>query len=386
MPAKTGGTEIKMNIKEIREIRRRLNPEKGNITHLCGCFVNENKEIITQFNQSLALAASEESEALLKIMKKSLSGGLGTNLINIEFSTAQVQNSDEHKLLSALRNSELKDENAVNEFYGRVIETSPVEGNYVILLINDNYDVFTYTKDGSHSEDSTDVYSYIICCICPVKSTKPALSFHANDNSFHTLSYDSILCSPELGFLFPTFDDRMTNIYGALYYTHDISDNHTDFTNKIFNAPLPEPAMKQRDIFEECVAETIAEDFDFEMIKTVHDRISEMLEEHKQSKEPEPLTMTKSEIEKVLEYSGADETHTQAFSEKFDKEFGKNTVLPPQNIVDVKKFELTTPDVLIKVNPERKDLVTTQIINGTKYIMIRAEENVEVNGININIK
>lgn len=157
-----------MNIKEIREIRRRLNPETGNITHLCGCFVNENKEIITQFNQSLALAASEESEALLKIMKKSLSGGLGTNLINIEFSTAQVQNSDEHKLLSALRNSELKDENAVNEFYGRVIETSPVEGNYVILLINDNYDVFTYTKDGSRSEDSTDVYSYIICCICPV--------------------------------------------------------------------------------------------------------------------------------------------------------------------------------------------------------------------------
>ena len=52
----------------------------------------------------------------------------------------------------------------------------------------------------------------------------------------------------------------------------------------------------------------------------------------------------------------------------------------------MKKFELTTPDVLIKVNPERKDLVTTQIINGTKYIMIRAEENVEVNGININIK
>ena len=137
---------------------------------------------------------------------------------------------------------------------------------------------------------------------------------------------------------------------------------------------------------QEILAETIAEDFDFEMIKTVHDRISEMVEEHKQSKEPEPLTMTKSEIEKVLEYSGADETHTQAFSEKFDEEFGKNTVLPPQNIVDVKKFELTTPDVLIKVNPERKDLVTTQIINGTKYIMIRAEENVEVNGININIK
>lgn len=374
-----------MNIQEIREIRRRLNPEKSSITHICGCYVNENREIITQFRQSLGLSSSEENEALLKLMKKCLSGGLDTNLINLEFSTAQVQNSDEHRLLSALRNSELRDDTVLQEFYEKVIATAPLEGNYVILLTNDHYDTFKYTKDGTRSEESTDVYSYIVCCICPVKPTKPALSFQASDNTFHKLSHDSVLSSPEIGFLFPTFDDRMTNIYGALYYTHDISDNHIDFTNAIFNVSLPKPASMQREVFEECIAETIAEDFDFEMIKAVHDRVSEIIEEHKQSKEPEPLTMTKSDIGQLLEYSGADETHTKAFAEKFDEEFGKDTNIPPQNIVDIKKFELTTPDVSIKVNPDRKNLITTQIINGTKYIMIRADENIEVNGINIHI-
>lgn len=375
-----------MNIKEIREIRRRINPEKGCISHICGCYVNENKEIITQFNQSLALINSEECEALLKIMKKTLSGSIGTNLINIEFSTSQVQNSPEHKLLYTLRNSGLKDESILSEFYYKVINSITFEGNYVILLLNDNYDVFTYTKDGMEKNDSEEVYSYILCGICPVKSTKPSLSFHAADNSFRTIAHESVIAAPEIGFLFPAFDDRQTNIYGALYYTHDISDNHTDFTDTVFNAPLPSPAAKQRELFEECVAETIAEEFDFEMVKSVHDRISEIIDEHKQSKEPETLTITKSEIAKVLEYSGADEVQTRTFADKFDEEFGSDTVLPPQNIIDTKKFELTTPDVLIKVNPERKDLITTQIINGIKYIMVRAEENVEVNGVNIHIK
>ncbi len=375
-----------MNINEIREIRRRLTPDKCNITHICGCYVNENKEIITQFRQSVGISSEEENDALFKIMKKCLSGGLGTNLINIDFSAVQVQSGNEHKLLSELRKTELREDSVLDEFYGKVVETVPVEGNYMILLASESYDVFTYTKDGGRSEDSVDVHSYFICCVCPVKSTKPSLSFQANDNTFRAFSHSSVLCAPELGFMFPAFDDRTTNIYGALYYTRDISDSHTEFVNTIFNANIPEPALKQRETFEECMCETIADDFDFEMIKTVHDRVSEIVEEHKQNKEPEELTMTKHDLEQLLEYSGADEVQTKAFSDKFDDEFGKDTCLPPQNIVDVKKFELATPDVLIKVNPERKDLVTTQIINGTKYIMIRAEENVEVNGININIK
>ena len=57
----------------------------------------------------------------------------------------------------------------------------------------------------------------------------------------------------------------------------------------------------------------------------------------------------------------------------------------PQNLVDVKQFEVRTPDIIIKVSPERSDLIKTQIIDGKKYIMIRAEDNVEVNGVPIKI-
>ena len=59
--------------------------------------------------------------------------------------------------------------------------------------------------------------------------------------------------------------------------------------------------------------------------------------------------------------------------------------IPPANLVDTKRFEVSTPDVVVKVNPERSDLVETRIIDGTKYILIRADDNVQVNGVQIHI-
>ena len=374
-----------MNDKELREIRRRFRPDQSNIMGIRGCLVNENREIVTTFYQPMVKCTADESEKLLAIMKKSLSGGLGSNLIDISFSTKQVLESEEHSLLMNMRKSALKDEDAVNSFYNKVIESVSMDGNYVILLAYDNYDVFTYTTDGQ-KEDSADVFSYIICSICPVKQMKTALSFRDYDNSFHSIDADLMLCPPQLGFMFPSFDDRCANIYGALYYTKDISNINEMFIEKIFNTPLPMSASEQKESFDSCLVETLEGECDFETVRSVHEQISEIVREHKESKDDEPLTMTKKKLEEVLEYCGVDEERVGTFDKKYDDEFGSDTEINPKNIVDVKKFELATPDVTIKVNPERKELVSTQIINGVKYILIRAADGVEVNGVNINIK
>ena len=88
----------------------------------------------------------------------------------------------------------------------------------------------------------------------------------------------------------------------------------------------------------------------------------------------------------MLKSCGVTEEHVQAFEERFDEEFGPAMDLSAQNIVNVKQFELRTPDVMIKVNPERSDLVQTRLIDGSRYILIRADEGVEVNGVNISIQ
>lgn len=374
-----------MNDKELREVRKRFRPDQNNISHIRGCFVNEKKEIVTEFNESLALCPQEETESLLAIMKKTLSGSLGTNLIDLKFRTEQVRESDEHALLMALKRSELSDDDAVHELFFRIKENVTLGGNYVILLAFDKYDYFEYGKDGEKNEDSFGVYNFFVCSICPIKHMKSAVSFHAYDNTFHTLSSDSLIGAPELGFIFPAFEDRQENIYGSLYYTHDITKNHTDFVKKIFDLELPMPAAVQKETFDECLSETMSGGCDFELICSVQEQISEMIEEHKEEKSAEPLRVSKNEIKNTFKYCGIEEEKLEEFDKLYDEQFGEKTEVAPQNIVDVKKLEVKMPDVTIKVNPKRRDLVSTQIINGAKYILIKADENVSVNGIDIKI-
>lgn len=374
-----------MNDKELREIRRRFRPDKSNILSIRGCIVNNEKNIVSRFNQSIAATSLEESEKLLGIMKKSLSGGLGTNLIDLEFSGEQTMTDSRHKLLMELRNCSLKDENLLEQFYSNVISSIHFEGSYAILLSFDSYDVYSYSESGE-KEDSSEVFNYIICSICPVKPLNSGLYFRQFDNTFRSIEEHAMLSSPELGFMFPAFDNRSSNIYGTLFYTRNIANMHTQFIENIFGLEPPMSAPEKKDGFDNCLKETLDEECDFSVMRSVHNQIAEMVEEHKTSKQDEPLKLSKHTFKTVLEYCGVDDDKIEQFGEKFDSRFGKNAQLAPKSIVDVKKFEMVTPDVSIKVNPDRTDLVSTQTINGVKYILIRASEGVEVNGVNVEIK
>lgn len=375
-----------MNEKEIAEIRRRFRHDKSNITKIRGCYVNDKKEIISQFSQSLGLMSPEEKESLLKIIKKTLSGTLGKNLIDIEFSTQQVTDSNEHKLLMELRNSELENEEAIKELYEKIIASASIDGNYLILIAGDKYDVPVFTKDGEEQEDSSsEIFSYYLCSICPVKLTKSALGYYAYENEFRHIGADYVVSAPELGFMFPTFEDRSANIYNALYYTRNISESHKEFTDVVFNTEIPLPAAVQKETFESILAETVDDECSYDFVQSVHTKLSEIVEENKNNKE-EPFVLSKKTIKRVLENCGASEEHINAFDEKFDSGFGEKAELNPINIVDTKHFEVCTPDVKIQVKPERSYMLETRIIDGVKYIMIRAEEGVEVNGVNIHFQ
>ncbi len=374
-----------MTDKELREIRRRFRPDKSSILSIKGCIVNSKKNIVATFNQPLAGCSVDENEKLLGIMKKSLSGGLGTNLLDLEFSAKQAMESDEHRLLMALRGSSLKDEAALSEFYKRVIESVKIEGGFAILLASDTYDVFSYSADGSR-EDSSTVFSYIVCSVCPVKPLNAGLYFRQFDNSFRSIEEHAMLSPPQFGFMFPSFDGRATNIYNALYYTKDITDIHPEFIASVFNVEPPLSAFQQKEGFKSCLTDTLSEECDFEVVRSVHNQISDMITEHKNSKEEEPLRLGKAHLKTVLEYCGVDSQKVEEFGENFDRQFGKNAEIAPKSIVNTNKFKLETPDVSINVNPERTDLVSTQVINGVRYILIRANEGVEVNGVNIDIK
>ena len=375
-----------MNDKEIGEIRRHLRRDRSNITKIYGCFVNDNKEIITEFSQSTGIMPENEGDKYFALFKRVLSGAIGKNLIDITFKTSQVANSPEHKLLMDLRASKLADDELLHGFFQKIIDSVVMEGNYLILMGCDSYDVpFKGKDDLSDSDKSEEVYTYIVCAICPVKQTKPNLHYVPEEKLFHDGAMNQPVSAPVLGFLFPAFDNRATNIYNALYYTHDIKVSQDALIEALFNTPVPMPAAEQKKCFESLLTTALGEECNLDVVQTVHDQLCQRIELHKEAKVPEPLMIAKADVKEALASCGVSKEHLAKFSVDYDETFGFEADLHPKNIIDSKRFEIKTPDVSIKVDPTRSDLIETRIIGGVKYIMICADENVEVNGVSIHI-
>ena len=376
-----------MNDKEIGEIRRRQRRDRSNMTHIFGCYVNDNKEIITQFKQSTGIMPENEGDKYFALLRRILSGSIGRNLIDITFKTSQVADSPEHKLLMGLRESKCNDEQLLGEFFQKIIDTVVMEGNYLILIGCDSYDVPFKSKDDSFQKDgSTEVYTYLVCAICPVKQTKPNLHYVPEEKLFHDGAMHQMVSAPVLGFLFPAFDDRATNIYNALYYTRDVKSAQEGLIEALFHTPVPKPAMEQRKNFEALLTTSLGEECSMDLVQTVHEQICQRIELHKESKVPEPLMVSKEDVKDVLVSCGVSQESMAKFSVDYDEAFGFEADLHPKNIIDNKRFEVKTPDVVIKCDPARSDLIETRIIGGVKYILICADEDVEVNGVNITIK
>lgn len=373
-----------MNEREVSELRRRFRADKSSITHIRGCCVNDQHEIISQFNQSLGLLDADDTELIFSTLRKTLSGGIGKHLNNLVFSTKQVADSDEHRLLMALRESGLSDEKTVQVFFQKVIASLEWEGSYLILLVRDTYDVPYHSKDGQRQADAgNSAFSYILCSICPIKLTKPALSYQVNQHAFGHLPVNWVVGPPETGFLFPAFDDRATNLYGALYYSRSTAENQDALIDTLFKVEPPIPADTQKETFQAILAESLSEECDLELVQTVQDELSSRIEAYQDAEEP--LAFSSGELQQVLTACGVSQKHVDTFEARYAAEFGEKTEVNPQNLMDFKQIAVTTPEVTIHVSPEHRDLIQTRVIDGVPYLLVRAGEDVEVNGVRIQI-
>jgi len=375
-----------MNQKEISELRRRWRPEKNAVSHIYGCFVNSSREVVSDLDEALGLMPEEEAEKYLSLLKKALSGTPGKNLIDIVFSTQQVADSEEHRLLSQLRSTGLKDGQARRAFYQKVIDNLDMgDGNYLILMACDAYDVPRRGRDGETQADASDeVFTYILCCVCPVKEGKPALGYFPGDNEFHCAA-GQVVGAPELGFLFPAFDHRTANLYNALFYARKPGELHQEFIDAVFHTEPPMSAAEQREAFQGALTGALEEACSVEVVQAVHGGLADRIARHKESGDPEPLALTAGEVAEILQDCNVPQERVEAFKGNWEERFGAGAVLSPANLIDAGRFELKTAQATVAVDPEYSYLVEARVIDGKKYILIPAEESVEVNGLAVRL-
>ena len=372
-----------MNKKEISEIKKQFTPSRCAITRICGCYVNGEKEKKAQMKEMFLSLPEEEMFKYFDIFRKTLSGTIGKNLVNMEFPMETEDYGGTQAFLMSLRESQLNDPNLLNEFYDKVIESYDNGEHYLILLIHSVYDVPGKTTDGLEMDDASDeVYDHILCAICPVKLSKPGLSYQAEINEFHDRIRDWIVDMPEVGFLFPAFNDRSTDIHNILYYTKNPEDLRNSLVDRLLGCVLPLTAKSQKETFQTLIEDTLTGEGDYENFRTIHENLTEMIEEKKE--EPEPLILDKTDIKKLLSNSGVAPEKLENLEKQMDE-------VPPvpfmaSNIANIRKFEVKTPDVVVQVNPSRADLVETRIIDGRQCIVIEINDAVEVNGIPVRFR
>ena len=371
-----------MNKKEILEIRKQFTPANCAITRICGCYVDHEKNKKLESKDAFLSLPEEEAFKYFDIFKKTLSGTVGKNMLNMEFPIDAEMPGGTQEFLLKLRNSKLEDDMLLEEFYDKVIATYEYAENYYIILIHAMYDIPGKASDDLEMFDASDeVYEFLLMSICPVSLSKAGLCYNAEDNRIEDRIRDWIVDMPDKGFLFPAFNDRSTDLHSMLYYTKKSSDLQPEMIDQLLGAKMPMSADDQKETFQMIIEDTLGEDGDYETVRNIHETLNDLIEEHKE--EPEPLALDKIEMRKVFEQSGVDTEKMENFDRNFEENAGEKATLLASNIAETKKFNIETPDVVIKVNPDRADLIETRIIDGRQCLVIPVDDHIEVNGINV---
>ena len=371
-----------MNKKEVLEIRKQFTPANCAITRIAGCYVDHEKNKKMESKSAFLSLPEEEAFKYFDIFKKTLSGTMGKNMLNMEFPIDQEMPGGTQEFLMKLKASKLEDDMLLEEFYDKVIATYEYAENYYIILIHAMYDVPGRSSDNMEMFDASDeVYEYLVCSICPVSLSKAGLSYNAESNCIQDRIRDWVVDMPDKGFLFPAFNDRSTDIHGVLYYTKKSEDLQPELIEQLLGAKMPMSANTQKETFQMLIEDTLGEDGDYETIRNIHDTLNDMIEEHKE--EPEPLQLDKTDVRKVFEKSGVSSEKMECFDQNYEETAGEKTSLLATNITETKKFQIETPDIVIKVNPERADLIETRVIDGRQWLVIAVDDHIEVNGVNV---
>ena len=371
-----------MDRKEIQEIRKTMTKDRCVIDRMTGCFVAEDGTIITQLKQTFRALQEEELEKYCELFRKTLTGKIGKNLFTMEFPLQEENAGGKQDMMFRMLQSDYTDEELNNEFFTHILENLDLAGRHLIVLAHGVYDVPGRTSDGIDMDDASEnVYSFMVCCICPVVEVKEGLCYDEETLSFINKRSDLGVQMPELGFLYPAFHDRGADIHSIMYYAKKEDERHPELMDGLIGGDMPVTESVQKELFTGLVEQTLGRDCDFENVKNLTDALDEMVKQNEDSEEP--LELGKTEVRRILNDTGIAPKALEQFEEAYDQEVGEGKTFRAENIAGRTVMEIKSPSVKISVKSEMSSMITTKVIDGREYILIPVQDDIELNGIRL---
>lgn len=395
-----------MNKKEINEIKRRFKKDSCNFDKMVGCYVDANKEMVLTFKETFLNLDDEEFHKYLEIANKSLSGTVGNNLLELPFSSESEIEGGGQDLLMKLRESGLKDDRLLLEYYSRIIDTYDFVGNYLIVLFHDTYDVPVKTKDDLTLDDSEEVYEYLICAICPVSLSKPGLGYREAENRIGARDRDWVVGPVDTAFTFPAFTDRSTDLHACLAYTKNTKEPHVEFWENCIGCGTKKTSTQKKTAFDNMITKAIGEESEeaADTVLDIHQNLSDFITvETERLGEDEPIILEPQDVANILTDSGLSDTKVDKIQKNFENYFAEalplaeelldqkalknNELRQEKNVLKERVVDLTKQlkdvgaitedgkeaDVVVKVSDDKATSVTTAYVDGKKCLCVPIE-------------
>lgn len=431
-----------MRKKDILELKKRFKKDHCTFTKMCGCYVNGEKNILLKFRETFLNLEEDDYFKYLEIAKKVLSGTIENNILELNFELNEEHVNENQLEFMKLKNSQLKDDLLLDDFYNSIINNYDYEGNFLILIFHDAYDIITKTKDNAKLDESEEVYEYILCAICPVELSKAVLRYFEEENSIKSRTRDWVVEAPSNGFVFPAFINRTTDVNSIMYYTKNAKDTHPELMENVLGCPSKQTNTEKKETFNDIIRDALGPDekksdhFFMEIQESLNNKIEEHNIIHEDSETP--IFLTDEVIQDILNESGVPDEITTKIEKSYAESFGdtppvadilidnkalaakaqkkKEEMLEKQVRILENKLERVTQDnslnteaavevdsnnlieenenntfndnlsevdnnydIVLQVKPEKVSKIKSEIINGQKCIIIPVDEDEHTN-------
>ncbi|MGV3026587.1 DUF4317 family protein [Clostridium thermobutyricum] len=338
-----------MRKKDILELKKRFKKDQCTFSKMCGCYVNGEKNIILKFRETFLNLDEDEYFKYLEIAKKVLSGTIDNNILELKFPLNEDLINERQISLIQLKNSQLKDDNLLDNFYNIIINNYDYTGNFLILLFHDAYDVITKTRDNLKIDESEEVYEYVLCAICPVSLSGPGLRYFEEENKIKARIRDWVVDPPTNGFVFPAFIDRSADVNSVMYYTKNAKDTHPELMENVLGCYSKQTVTIQKETFQSIIKDTFSADEKKadKIFSEIQENLNNMVDEYNaiyDDTDCEPISLTKDDVQNLLIESGVPEEITTKIEKSYVENFGDDLPLA-ENLIDAK---------VLKANEQRK--------------------------------
>ena len=324
---------------DVLELRRRLKKTECTFGRMCGCYVNSGKQVVLKFTEDFAALEEDEYFKYLEIAKKTLSGSLGSNLLELEFARAEKAVEHQNSLL-ALKGSTLSNEDLLDRLYEQIVSEYAYPGNYLILVYHDVYDVPSKATSGEEQDESEEIYEYMLCAICPVELSKPALGYREDENRIGARVRDWVVGLPDLGFVYPAFANRGSDVNAVFYYVKTGKGSHPELIENVLGCVPQRTAAEDKQAFRSMVVSAFGEEEEqadaafFQSQKT----ISGMGAEREEDPTLPPVSLTAETLSDLAAEAEVPEAARAQMEKTYNHLFGD---MPPMadNVLDSKLVE-----------------------------------------------